>query len=199
MSHPPARRVRGSSQPIVRAVRAGRSWRRRGRDLDGSELVSYRVATQPAGFRRGVVLSGRFVTSAAVAIAAGAAILAFGFHPVAPAKAAPGPTPTPITYQPIAPAVYASPNVVATWAATRNEAATYLHAARLWSGLTAYTSQSIAGVPLAVFETWYTPCDVYPIDRASVAECGPAAASTPLAARVRRAITVHKFEVPLQF
>lgn len=139
--------------------------------------------------------SPRAIESAAIAVLAGALIVAGGSLPVLRATAAPGAAPTPIVYQSIDPGVYVKPSIVARWAATHNEPATYAHAARLWTGLTAYTNQSIAGVPLPVFETWYTRCDVYPIDRANVDECGqPTAASGP-----RRPVLVHHFEVPRQF
>jgi hypothetical protein len=89
-----------------------------------------------------------------------------------------------ITYVPINPQVFVKPQVVATWAAQHNEAAVRAHAAALWSGLTALTNQSLRGVPLAVFDTWFTPCDIYPVTKG----CGQGIISKPTL-----------FEVPEQF
>lgn len=67
-----------------------------------------------------------------------------------------------ITYVPINPRVFVGDKIVRKWAKTHNEAAVASHAMSLWAGLTQLTNQKIDGVPLAVFATWYTPCDVYP-------------------------------------
>jgi hypothetical protein len=67
-----------------------------------------------------------------------------------------------ITYATITPSVFVAPAVVKHWADTKNASAAQAHAAALWSGLTSMTAQTYHGRKLAVFDTWYTPCDVYP-------------------------------------
>ena len=70
---------------------------------------------------------------------------------------------TNIVYTPIDPRVFVGHSVVNGWVKTHNEAQVSAHAIKIWDGLTKLTNQKVAGVPLAVFATWYTPCDVYPV------------------------------------
>lgn len=67
-----------------------------------------------------------------------------------------------IVYTPIDPKIFVGHNTAAKWAQTHNEPAVSQHAVALWNGLTALTDQRLAGQRLAVFSTWYTPCEVYP-------------------------------------
>ena len=100
--------------------------------------------------------------SFAIAVASlvvGATAAALVLVPMARAGAAG----TPITYVPIDSHVFVSRATAAGWAKTHNEAATTRHAVALWNALTRLTNQRIAGNSLAVFSTWYTPCDVYPV------------------------------------
>lgn len=69
---------------------------------------------------------------------------------------------TKIVYVPIDPKVFVGHAVVDGWVAKHNETAIDNHAIQLWDGLTALTSQKVAGSFIPVFDTWFTPCDVYP-------------------------------------
>jgi hypothetical protein len=69
-----------------------------------------------------------------------------------------------ITYVPIDSSVFVSKGTVAGWVAVHNEQAVRAHAAMLWAGLTARTNQRLRGTQLAVYDTWFTPCDIYPDD-----------------------------------
>lgn len=67
-----------------------------------------------------------------------------------------------ISYVPIAPSVFVSQATMAQWVKTRNERAIDAHALALWDGLSARTNELFHGVPLAVYDTWYSPCQIYP-------------------------------------
>jgi hypothetical protein len=67
-----------------------------------------------------------------------------------------------IAYVPVDPRVFVSRNTVARWAANHNENAVDRHAIVLFDGITARTNQTFRGVQLAVYDTWFTPCDIYP-------------------------------------
>jgi len=67
-----------------------------------------------------------------------------------------------IRYVPIDARVFVSPRTVAGWALRQNAAAARAHAIALWDGLTAKTHQRFRGARLSVYDTWYTPCEVYP-------------------------------------
>lgn len=73
-----------------------------------------------------------------------------------------------IAYVPINSDVFVSRKTASQWANTHNASAAWNHAVRLWSGLTALTSQRFRSVQLPVFDTWYSPCEVY----ASTSGCG---------------------------
>ncbi len=108
----------------------------------------------------------------AVATLAVATVTEAGPYKPAPApSAAPSALPKPIAYVPISPKVFVSPAVVAKWAKHHNEAAVAAHAAALWAGLTAPTKQRYHGVKLATFDTWFTPCDVYPAPQQGQPPC----------------------------
>jgi hypothetical protein len=81
-----------------------------------------------------------------------------------------------IAYVPIDPSVFVRKKTVAGWVAVHNEPAVRAHAAALWAGLTALTSQKLRGTRLAVYDTWYTPCQVYPDDPS----CGTTIIHSPL-------------------
>lgn len=77
-----------------------------------------------------------------------------------------------IGYVPINPNVFVSRKTVAGWVKVHNEAAVAAHAVALWNGLTAPSHEAFHGVPLAVYDTWYTPCQIYPIpSRSSQTTC----------------------------
>lgn len=67
-----------------------------------------------------------------------------------------------IRYVPISPAVFVSQTTMAQWVKTRNERAIDAHAIALWDGLTAPANEVFHGVPLAIYDTWYSPCQIYP-------------------------------------
>lgn len=96
-------------------------------------------------------------SAAAAAVLVAATVAAFSSAPSAKPAAM-----TQIAYQTIAPSVFQPSSVVTAWAQQQQEAQVRAHAAALWSGLTALTNQQITGVRLPVFDTWYSPCDVYP-------------------------------------
>ena len=75
-----------------------------------------------------------------------------------PALAAPGG----VSYVPIDPKAYISTKLATAIAQHEDDAAAQAHAAQIWAGLTRRTSQTIGGVRLATYDTWYSPCDVYP-------------------------------------
>jgi hypothetical protein len=85
-----------------------------------------------------------------------------GMHAAFSGAAQPAAGPRAIRYVPIDPSVFVSRKTVARWAATKNAAAARNHAITLWDGLTAKTGQSFRGVNLSVYDTWYTPCEIYP-------------------------------------
>jgi hypothetical protein len=98
------------------------------------------------------------LVSASVAFAAAAAVaVAVLTIPRTRAGAA-----GPIAYVPISSSVFIGRGTAAQIARTHNEFAARVHALALWNGLAAATNESFRGVRLAVFDTWYTPCDVYP-------------------------------------
>lgn len=72
-----------------------------------------------------------------------------------------------IGYIPIDSRVFVSRKVMAAWVSTHNEAAINMHAVTLWNGLTAPAGRVFRGVPLAVYDTWYSRCQVYPASRPS--------------------------------
>jgi hypothetical protein len=76
-----------------------------------------------------------------------------------------------IAYVPIDPRVFVTRKVAAEWAQQHNEAAVRAHAVALFAGLTARTAQQFRGTKLAVFDTWFTPCEIYPVtDRCGLGE-----------------------------
>lgn len=66
-----------------------------------------------------------------------------------------------ISYVPIDPSVFVTRATAAGWVSAHNEAAIGMHALALWNGLTQPTNQQFRGVPLTVFDTWYTACDIF--------------------------------------
>src|SRR5579862_936602 len=69
----------------------------------------------------------------------------------------------PISYVPADPRIFVSRNTVARWAASHNETAIDRHAIALFNGITAQTSEVFRGVRLSVYDTWFTPCEIYPV------------------------------------
>jgi hypothetical protein len=117
------------------------------------------------------------IVASAVVLAAGVGI-SVATAPRAEANAA-------IHYVPIDPRVFISPQLAAKWANDHNEVAAYQHAAMLWAGLTSMTNQSYHGKQLAVYDTWFSPCDIYKQDT----NCTSHIFRTP----------TEFFEVPRQF
>ncbi|HTX60399.1 MAG TPA: hypothetical protein VMH02_12095, partial [Verrucomicrobiae bacterium] len=107
--------------------------------------------------RRRIIVVSVFVVALVAACAGG---YLFKAHRAAAAGS--------IAYVPISSSVFVNPAVVAQWAKTHNEAAVARHAVTLWNGLTAPTNESFNGVRLAVYDTWYTPCEIYGVSK----DCG---------------------------
>jgi hypothetical protein len=124
----------------------------------------------------------RFTIVASTIVVGVALAVTLGLWATTPhqAKAAAGT----IAYVPMDPRAFVSKATVAGWVAVHNEAAVRNHAAMLWAGLTQRTTQKLRGTRLAVYDTWFTPCDVYPDD----ANCGSVIIKTPL-----------NLEIPEQF
>ncbi|HTW82580.1 MAG TPA: hypothetical protein VMD91_00775 [Candidatus Sulfotelmatobacter sp.] len=100
-----------------------------------------------------------FVVVVACALGGGVAGLLAVHGATSPAALA---APAAVAYVPIDPADYISTKAATAIATAQNDAAAQAHAARIWSGLTRRTNQSVDGVRLATYDTWYSPCDVFP-------------------------------------
>ena len=150
-----------------------------------------------------------FAGAAVFAIAAGA--LATGFRSEPSTAVAQPAGPAQIQYRPIDPHVFIPTPRASAIAQAHDEAAAQAHAAALWAGLTRRTDQRIAGIRLATYDTWYSPCDVYgpgrgdcEVNNSDPSQATPspvpstaAGAVSPLAAGPR--VLTRKLTVPVQF
>ncbi len=155
--------------------------------------------------------SQRLIFAGAAVFAVAAASLVGGFGPERSAARAQAGGPAQIQYRPIDPRVYIPTPRASTIAAAHDDAAAQSHAAALWAGLTRRTDQKIAGIPLATYDTWYSPCDVYGPGRGdcevnnsdpsqvtpSPVPAGAQGISRPLGAGPR--VQARKLTVPVQF
>jgi hypothetical protein len=113
--------------------------------------------------RRTVALFVMLGLLAAVAIGCGSSLPSSGTRGGPAGIAARAVRGNAIAYVPIASSVFVSRSTAARWAATHDAAAARNHAIVLWDGLTAKTGQALRGVQLSVYDTWYTPCEIYPV------------------------------------
>jgi hypothetical protein len=147
--------------------------------------------------------------AAAFAIAVGA--LAAGVHSGTSVAQAQPSGAAAIEYRAIDPGVFIPAPRASAIAAAHDDAAAQSHAAALWAGLTRRTDQKIAGIPLATFDTWYSPCDVYgpgrgdcEVNNSDPTQVTPSplpasANGTPRTLSAGPRIATRKLTIPVQF